>query len=106
MEEETNLVSKFVQENFETKDMVSNQSSAKKGLLISNMWAKWQESWEELSDKETKGRIRYMDILIHLFGQQSICSITAKEADQVMKTVDMMPKSNIKPYSQWSQTER
>jgi integrase len=106
LEEETNLVSKFVQENFETKDMVSNQSSAKKGLLISNMWAKWQGSWEELSDKETKGRIRYMDILIHLFGQQSICSITAKEADQVMKTVDMMPKSNIKPYSQWSQTER
>lgn len=106
LEEETSLVSKFVQENFKSENMVLNESPIKKGLLISDMWAKWQESWEELSDKETKGRIRYMDILIHLFGQQSICSITAKEADQVMKTVDLMPKSNIKPYSQWSQTER
>jgi integrase len=109
LEDETKAVSEFIQKNLEPLGTISTRPTAKEQPealpLINDMLAQWQASWEDLSDKEVKGRIRYTDILVHLFGKQPI-NITAKEADKLMKTVDAMPKSNINPYSKWTQTQR
>jgi integrase len=107
--EESRAASMFIEANSSRLSAVEpkkcKEPESENLPLIQDMWKQWQSSWEELSDKESQGRVRYMDVLIYLYGKQPI-NITAKQADKVMKVVDAMPKSNISPYSKWTQTDR
>ncbi len=109
LEEESKAVSEFVDKNSGRLGAVSlktRKEQASETLpQVCDMWERWQQTWGDLTDKESKARVRYMDILLHLFGKHPV-DITAKQADEVMRVVDAMPKSNINPYCKWSQAER
>jgi integrase len=72
---------------------------------IKTMAEKWSIDCLKLTQKEQESHKRYMQILLHMYGDLSI-DLNGHQVDELLNVTARMPRGNIKQYSQMSITER
>jgi|TARA_R110001583_G_scaffold170706_1_gene324180 hypothetical protein len=84
---------------------ITESDNAAQLPIIRIMAEKWSVVCSKLTLKEQESHKRYMQVLLHMFGELSI-DLNGLQVDKLLNVSARMPRGNINQYSKMSMTER